>query len=54
MDVNEISTKALVEELKNRNGVKEITVEPYKPYHVDCTTHGLNSTGPAVILVVTD
>ena len=45
--LTEISTKDLVEELKKRDGVEAIIVEPYRDDE-------LVASGPSVVLVVTD
>lgn len=47
MKVKEFSTKELVDELKEREGVKTIIAEPYEKKTVDLE-------GPAIVLVVTD
>ncbi len=47
MNLNEISTYDLVEELKKREGVRAERVAPYEDYQ-------LSVNGPVVVLVVTD
>lgn len=47
MNIKEFSTKELVDELKEREGVNTITAEPYEKNIVDLE-------GPVVVLVVTD
>lgn len=47
MDIKNISTRDLVEELKTREGVRTIEVDPYSPYSV-------GGTGPVIVLVVED
>ena len=47
MNIKEFSTKELVEELKEREGVNTIIAEPYEKKTVDLE-------GPAIVLVVTD
>lgn len=47
MDLKEVSTKDLVEELKTREGVEATIAEPYKDSEV-------RVSGPAIILVVID
>lgn len=54
MDYKDISTKALVEELANREGVKEIIAKPYEVYLVKTEEDSIASDGPARILVVID
>lgn len=46
-DLNEYTTKELVEELKNREGVSLAVVGPYESRTVDVE-------GPAVVLIVID
>lgn len=45
--LTEISTKDLVEELKKREGVEVIIVEPYRDDEIV-------ASGPSVVFVVTD
>ena len=47
MDIKNISTRDLVEELKTRKGVRTLEVESYAPYSV-------GGTGPVIVLVVED
>lgn len=47
MDIKNISTRDLVEELQNREGVYGVEVAPYKDYMV-------NVTGPVIVIVVED
>lgn len=47
MNIKEFSTKELVDELKEREGVNTITAEPYEKKIVDLE-------GPAIVLIVTD
>jgi len=47
-------TCALVAELQKREGVQTLRVEPHVPYSVGTENEGVNSTGPAVVLVVSD
>lgn len=47
MDLNSISTRDLVEELKQRSGVKTTIVEPYEQHKIDVE-------GPAIVLEVID
>ncbi len=47
MDLSEISTVALVEELKKRVGVDVKTAEPYEDINVSVN-------GPAVVLIIVD
>ena len=54
MNLSEISTADLVQELIRREGVEAITVAPYVPYTVTAGGQATQDTGPAVILFVTD
>lgn len=45
--INNLKTCELVEELKEREGVKVYLAEPYKDLNI-------NVNGPAIVLVVTD
>lgn len=47
MDLTTVSTKALVDELRTREGVSEHVAEPYQDIEV-------SANGPAIILVVID
>lgn len=52
-------TYELVEELKERTAVDNIVIGPYAPYQITWKDGygndlGLNGSGPAVILIVTD
>jgi len=49
MNLKEVSTKELVEELKGRTGVKTVKVKPYDNYR---PTKAIE--GPAIILTVID
>ena len=55
MDLKNVSTKNLVEELAQREAVEKIVVEPYEPC---CITVGdqviYNEGGPVVILRIWD
>lgn len=50
MNLNNISTKDLSEELDKREGVKKIDVEPYEKIEVG----GVVVDGPAIILINKD
>ena len=60
MDLKQVSTKDLFEELKGREGVTEIPVCPYVDYEIYVNADGddeaycLEDEGPASILVVMD
>lgn len=47
MDISEVSTSALVEELAKRDGVEKKIAEPYQDLSVEVN-------GPAVVLIVID
>lgn len=47
MELHELSTKDLVEELRNRKGVKSTIVEPY-------VTHKIQIEGPAIVMEIID
>lgn len=47
VDLKNISTKKLVEELEKRNGVNMITAEPYEDKKIKVN-------GPALVLIVVD
>ncbi len=47
MDISEVSTCALVEELAKRAGVEKRIAEPYQDI-------SLEINGPAIVLIVTD
>ena len=47
MDISNLPTRDLVEELQRRNGVKTEIAEPYQDV-------GVKVSGPAIVLVVID
>lgn len=47
INLSEVNTRDLVNELKKREGVQALIAEPYAPVKVDIE-------GPAIVLVVTD
>ncbi|OZV11689.1 hypothetical protein CIW83_13645 [Tissierella sp. P1] len=53
-NIKDIATKELIEELRNRNGVKELIAEPYDSFKIMVKEQILEETGPAIILVVID
>lgn len=54
-DIDVFETWELVEELKEREGVKTIDIEPYQEYFVQPVgVNRTSDTGPAIILIVTD
>lgn len=54
MDLKNISTKKLVEELSKREAVEKITVEPYKQYSITVGEQKINGEGPIIILRIWD
>lgn len=54
MDLKNVSTKKLVEELAQREAVEKITVEPYKEYSITVGNQKINDSGPVVILRIRD
>ena len=55
VNLKSVSTRDLVEELKTREGVETVEVDPYDEYAVEVeidTDH--RGTGPAIIMIVTD
>lgn len=58
-NLQRFETYELVEELKERTAVDSLVVGPYAPYQItwkdkDGNDLGLNGSGPAIILIVTD
>ena len=54
MDLSNVSTKALVEELASREAVERITVEPYEEYSITIGNQKISEGGPVVILRIWD
>ena len=54
MDLKNVSTKQLVEELASRGGVEKIAVEPYEPYSITVGEQKISDGGPVVILRIWD
>ena len=54
MDLKDVSTKELVEELAKREGVEQIGVAPYEPYSITANGQTISDGGPVVILRVWD
>lgn len=54
MDLKNVSTKQLVEELASREAVEKIAVEPYEPYSITVGEQKINDGGPIVILRIWD
>lgn len=54
MDLSNVSTKKLVEELATRQAVERITVEPYEEYSITVGNKKISDGGPIVILRIWD
>lgn len=54
MDLKNVSTKELVEELASREAVEKIVVEPYEPYSITVGNQKISDGGPIVILRIWD
>ena len=54
MDLKDISTKKLVEELANREAVEKIVIEPYEEYSITTKEQTIKDGGPVVILRIWD
>lgn len=54
MELKNVSTKELVEELTKREAVEKIVVEPYEPYSITIGEQQINDGGPVVILRIWD
>lgn len=54
MDLSNVSTAQLVEELLKREAVEKTTVEPYQEYSVTVGEKKVSDKGPVVILRIWD
>ena len=54
MDLKNVSTKELAEELSKREAVEKITVQPYEEYSITAGDQKINSAGPFVIFRIWD
>ena len=54
MELKDVSTKKLVEELAKREGVELLSVEPYEPYSITAGGRTVSDSGPVVILRIWD
>ncbi len=54
VDLKDVSTKELVEELAKREGVEQIGVAPYEPYSITANGQTISDGGPVVILRIWD
>lgn len=53
-DLSTVPTCELVEELRKREGVDSVNVEPYEPYSITVGEKTETEKGPAIILTVID
>lgn len=53
-DLSTVPTCELVEELRKREGVDSVNVEPYEPYSITVGNKKATEQGPAIILTVID
>lgn len=54
MDLKNVSTKKLVEELASREAVEKIVVEPYEEYSITVGNQEISDSRPVVILRIWD
>ena len=54
MDMKNVSTAELVQELSHREGVEKIMVEPYQPYQIIVGETHISDSGPTVLLRIWD
>lgn len=54
MDLKNVSTKALVEELAGREAVQKTVIEPYEEYSITVGNQNISDSGPVVILRIWD
>ena len=54
MDLSNVSTKKLVEELASRQAVEKTVIEPYEEYSITVGEEKINDAGPVVILRIWD
>lgn len=54
MDLKNVSTKELVEELAKREAVEKIPVGPYEDYSITVGDREIIDSGPIVILKIWD
>ena len=53
-DLSTVPTCELVEEIRKREGVASVNVEPYEPYSITVGEKTETEKGPAIILTVID
>ena len=54
MDLTNVSTRELVEELEKREAVEVIRVKPYEKYSVEANGEKHEDEGPAVVIRIWD
>lgn len=54
MELKDVSTKELVEELAKREAVELFSAEPYEPYSITAGGQTISNSGPVVILLIRD
>lgn len=54
MDLKDVSTKALVEELVSREAVEKTVIEPYEEYSITVGEEKIKDAGPVVLLKIWD
>ena len=54
MNLQEISTAELVEELSKREAVETVVAEPYQAYKITVGEKEISDAGPAVIMRIWD
>lgn len=54
MDLKNVSTKALVEELASREAVEKTAIEPYEEYSITVGEEKIKDSGPVVLLKIWD
>ena len=54
MDLKNVSTKEVVEELVSREAVEKTVIEPYEEYSITVGEEKINDAGPVVLLKIWD
>ena len=54
MDLSNIKTVELVEELAKRDGVETVRIKPYEKFAIEANDKKFEDEGPAVILKIWD
>ena len=52
MDLSNVSTKKLVEELASRKAVEKTVIEPYEEYSITIGKQNISDGGPVVLLSI--